>query len=181
MLTFILILFSFEEKSDVNYWKALKGITKISYKGDAVLEGIISKNPWSDFESRDNKKEDVKLLNAEELLLENDFVFRTRNEKRKRTCKFPKSARKLNGKIIVLNGWITHLPNTAYSLTEQKFDPDNWVEWPASDERVELDGKFSKYLGKDVLLKGRLKLNKQDDSRAFYILEDIEIAFVLQE
>jgi hypothetical protein len=173
-ISFIVTLFSFQEKSSVNYWKALKGIANISYKDNGVYVGNISKNPWNVPEFRDNKSEDKRLLDEENILLENNFVVRVINGKRKRRCKYPKSARKLNGKRILLSGWITHLPSNAYILTEHKFDPDNWMEWPGSDERIELDRCFSKYLDTEVLLEGQLKLNKHDNSRAFYILEEIE-------
>lgn len=167
----MVILCAFGSSGNVNYWSALKGITKIVYHYHGTYEGNLSTISWGNFTERVDKLDEMPI----------PFLLKSIKEaksKKTRSCKFPKSARKLKGKKINLNGWITELPSTAYILTAAVFDPDNCLEWPASDERIELDGNYSKVLGKRVLVEGILILNKHDCSRAFYILEDVKITMI---
>ena len=174
--SFVLTLVSFRRDSSPNYWRALKGITKITYKykDKEPLVGIISKDPWNVLESiNDSCKGEMPLKKTSLSKISNESPIE-RSEK-KRSCKFPISAKRLNGKRIHLLGLITRLPSKAYILTEEEYNPNNPLEWPKMDERIELDGDFSERIHTKVVLEGKLRLNKHDCSRAFYILEKISL------
>jgi hypothetical protein len=168
--------FSFSDKGHLNYWIALKGITKIVHK--RPLTGDITTPVW--YSSKVITSANKIPLNEVLPTLSNVLLLEAQRDiiQERRSCKFPKSARKLKGKIIHLEGWISQLPSGAYILTEKTYNPKNPLEWPSMDERIELDGNFLRTLDQKVLLEGKLKLNKHDYSRAFYILEEIKTTVI---